>query len=234
MVRFEPGAPRRAIVGRDLRRVIQHGHRRSLDVWQQRRPSCADEPTVHDAPGRPSIGPCVMPSGRSSCRCSPSCSCTAPGSIRLLDPPFIRYLRAGLPGGPNVLLTVRGRTSGRPRSVPVAMLQVADRRFVQAAYGEVGWVRNLRAVGRAAVTQGRHWTSWRRSNCLPMSRPCSCVMRWPRFDGPACCDASWARSHGRRSGCCATSGPHRRHARRRTWSRRVVSRSSNCARPLAR
>ena len=76
--------------------------------------------------------------------------------IRLLNPPFIRYLGAGLPGGPNVLLTVRGRTSGRPRSLPVAMLQVADRRFIQAAYGEVGWVRNLRAVGRAAVTHGRH------------------------------------------------------------------------------
>ena len=76
--------------------------------------------------------------------------------IRLLNPLFVRYLRAGLPGGPNVLLTVRGRTSGRPRSTPVAMLRLDDRRFVQAAYGEVGWVRNLRAAGRAAVTQGRH------------------------------------------------------------------------------
>lgn len=76
--------------------------------------------------------------------------------IRLLNPIFIRYLRAGLPGGPNVLLTVRGRTSGRPRSTPVAMLLLADRRFVQAAYGDVGWVRNLRAAGRAIVTQGRH------------------------------------------------------------------------------
>ena len=76
--------------------------------------------------------------------------------IRLLNPPFIRYLRAGLPAGPNVLLTVRGRSTGRPHSTPVAMLQVADRRFVQAAYGEVGWVRNLRASGRATVTQGRH------------------------------------------------------------------------------
>ncbi len=75
--------------------------------------------------------------------------------IRLLNPLFIRYLRAGLPGGPNVLLTVRGRTTGRPRSTPVAILRLADRRFVQAAYGEVDWVRNLRAVGQATVTQGR-------------------------------------------------------------------------------
>src|ERR1700690_4070120 len=75
--------------------------------------------------------------------------------IRLLNPLFIRYLRAGLPGGPNVLLTVRGRTSGRPRSTPVAMLRLGDRRFVQAAYGDVGWVRNLRVAGEALVTQGR-------------------------------------------------------------------------------
>src|SRR5450759_3933354 len=30
-------------------------------------------------------------------------------AIRLLNPVFTRYLGAGLPGGPNVLLTVRGR-----------------------------------------------------------------------------------------------------------------------------
>src|ERR1700690_3013332 len=75
--------------------------------------------------------------------------------IRLVNPLFIRYLRAGLQGGPNVLLTVRGRTSGPPRSPPVAMLRLGDRRFVQAAYGDVGWVRNLRAAGEAVVTQGR-------------------------------------------------------------------------------
>jgi len=75
--------------------------------------------------------------------------------IRLLNPLFVRYLAAGLPAGPNVLLSVRGRSSGRPRRTPVAMLRVADRRFVQAAYGEVGWVRNLRAAGQAVVTQGR-------------------------------------------------------------------------------
>jgi deazaflavin-dependent oxidoreductase (nitroreductase family) len=76
--------------------------------------------------------------------------------IRLLNPLFIRYLRAGMPGGPNVLLTVRGRTTGQPRSAPVAMLRLGDRRFVQAAYGDGGWVQNLRAAGQAVVTRGRH------------------------------------------------------------------------------
>lgn len=77
-------------------------------------------------------------------------------AIRLLNPIFIRYLRVGLPGGPNVLFTVRGRSSGRSRAAPVAMMQFGDRRFVQAAFGEVNWVRNLRAAGQAVVTKGRH------------------------------------------------------------------------------
>lgn len=75
--------------------------------------------------------------------------------IRLLNPAFSRYLAAGLPGGPNVLLAVRGRSSGRWHRTPVAMLKVGNRRFVQASFGEVNWVRNLRASGEAVVTTGR-------------------------------------------------------------------------------
>lgn len=56
---------------------------------------------------------------------------------------------------PSALLTVRGRTSGQPRSFPVATLEVGGRLFVQASYGEVDWVRNLRASGEAVVKRGR-------------------------------------------------------------------------------
>jgi deazaflavin-dependent oxidoreductase (nitroreductase family) len=76
--------------------------------------------------------------------------------IRLLNPVFSRYLDLGLPGGPNVLLTVRGRSSGRRRSTPVALLEFDGRRFAQAPYGVVSWVRNLRAARQAVVRQGRH------------------------------------------------------------------------------
>lgn len=55
-----------------------------------------------------------------------------------------------------MLLTVRGRSSGQSRAAPVAMMQWGDRRFLQAAFGEVNWVRNLRAAGQAVVTKGRH------------------------------------------------------------------------------
>jgi deazaflavin-dependent oxidoreductase (nitroreductase family) len=69
--------------------------------------------------------------------------------------PLVRWVIVrGLPAGPNVLLTVRGRTSGQPRSTPVAMLELDGRRYLQASFGEVHWVRNLRAAGEARITQG--------------------------------------------------------------------------------
>ncbi|MGZ6341777.1 MAG: nitroreductase family deazaflavin-dependent oxidoreductase [Candidatus Limnocylindrales bacterium] len=78
-----------------------------------------------------------------------------PSMVPLLNPLVRRVLGAGLPFGPNVLLTVRGRTSGLPRTIPVAILEVRGRRFVQSPFGEVNWVRNLRAAGEAVVSKGR-------------------------------------------------------------------------------
>ncbi|HEY8868744.1 MAG TPA: nitroreductase/quinone reductase family protein [Candidatus Limnocylindrales bacterium] len=69
--------------------------------------------------------------------------------------PLVRFvLRSGLPAAPNVLLFVRGRVSGRPYATPVAMWELGDRRFVQASFGEVNWVRNLRASGEAVIRRG--------------------------------------------------------------------------------
>jgi deazaflavin-dependent oxidoreductase (nitroreductase family) len=78
-----------------------------------------------------------------------------PWLVRGVGPIFGRALRAGLPGGPNMLVTVRGRSSGVPRSFPAAVLPLGDRWYLQAAYGEVNWVRNLRASREAVLTSGR-------------------------------------------------------------------------------
>jgi deazaflavin-dependent oxidoreductase (nitroreductase family) len=64
-------------------------------------------------------------------------------------------LAAGVPMGPNKLITVRGRKSGLPRSTPLAIVEHAGRRGVISPFGEVNWVRNLRAAGRATITVGR-------------------------------------------------------------------------------
>jgi deazaflavin-dependent oxidoreductase (nitroreductase family) len=63
-------------------------------------------------------------------------------------------MRLGMPMGPNVLMTVRGRTSGLPRTAPVAVSEIEGRRYVVGAYGDVQWVRNLRAAGVATIRIG--------------------------------------------------------------------------------
>jgi deazaflavin-dependent oxidoreductase (nitroreductase family) len=64
-------------------------------------------------------------------------------------------LRAGLKMGTTSLLTVRGRKSGQPHTVPVVLVEEDGRRFLVAPYGVVQWVRNIRAQGEATLTRGR-------------------------------------------------------------------------------
>jgi deazaflavin-dependent oxidoreductase (nitroreductase family) len=61
-------------------------------------------------------------------------------------------LAARVPLGFNRLVTIRGRKSGLPRITPLAVIEVSGRRWVWAPWGEVHWVRNLRAAGRATIT----------------------------------------------------------------------------------
>src|SRR5262249_23221475 len=71
----------------------------------------------------------------------------------LLTNPISRFLlAAGVPLGVNGLITVRGRRSGRPRTTPVSIIRVGGGRWVWAPWGDVQWVRNLRAARRATIT----------------------------------------------------------------------------------
>ena len=63
-------------------------------------------------------------------------------------------LRVGLGPRETYLLTVAGRRSGEPRSTPVTLVEEGERRWLVAPYGEVAWVRNLRAAGRATLSRG--------------------------------------------------------------------------------
>ena len=79
----------------------------------------------------------------------------APRIVALLNPVVRRLMRAGIPLGPNVELTVRGRASGLPRTFPVALIETGGRMFIQSPYGEVNWVLNLRADGSATLARGK-------------------------------------------------------------------------------
>src|SRR5581483_5431223 len=53
------------------------------------------------------------------------------------------------------ILTVRGRKSGLPRSVPIVTLERNGQRYLVSPYGIVDWVRNLQAAGEATLVRGR-------------------------------------------------------------------------------
>jgi deazaflavin-dependent oxidoreductase (nitroreductase family) len=87
-----------------------------------------------------------------------------PFYVRLGNALTLTLLRAGFKlKGPYLLfgnysmylLTVRGRKSGLPRTVSLAIIQRNGKRYVGSVYGIVDWVRNLRATGEAVLTRGR-------------------------------------------------------------------------------
>jgi deazaflavin-dependent oxidoreductase (nitroreductase family) len=75
--------------------------------------------------------------------------------VRLATPFMTRLLARGVTIRPLALLTVRGRSTGRHYTAPVAVLERAGQFWVAALFGEVGWTRNLRAAGQAMLIQGR-------------------------------------------------------------------------------
>ena len=84
-----------------------------------------------------------------------SAAATAPRYVTMFTPVAKFLLAAGVPLGFNGLVTVRGRKSGQPRTTPVAIIEVKGRLWIWAPFGEVHWVRNLRAAGRATITRKR-------------------------------------------------------------------------------
>ena len=84
----------------------------------------------------------------------------APMYVRAANVMTTTLLRAGikLVGAgkyPMYLLTVRGRKSGLPRTIPIAIWERNGKRYIGSVYGIVDWVRNLRAAREAILTRGR-------------------------------------------------------------------------------
>jgi deazaflavin-dependent oxidoreductase (nitroreductase family) len=75
--------------------------------------------------------------------------------LRVVSTMITTLLRLGLPVGPSALLSVRGRKSGRIYTIPIALVENSGTRWLVAAFGEVNWVRNLRAAGQAQLTRRR-------------------------------------------------------------------------------
>lgn len=78
-----------------------------------------------------------------------------PAWVAVFTPLVRLLLRSGMPLGVNGLITIRGRKTGLPRTNPVAIIEVGGRRWIWAPWGDVHWVRNLRAAGHATITRRR-------------------------------------------------------------------------------
>lgn len=77
-------------------------------------------------------------------------------AVRISNAIVAALLRRGVKMGTNSLLTVAGRKSGEPRTTPVTLLEWQGERYLQSPFGQVNWVRNLRAAGHATLTRGQH------------------------------------------------------------------------------
>jgi hypothetical protein len=75
---------------------------------------------------------------------------------RRLNKAGVFLTSAGLGPRDAVTLTVAGRTTGKPRRLPILKTAVAGVDYLVSLAGESEWVRNVRhAAGRATIRRGR-------------------------------------------------------------------------------
>ena len=81
-----------------------------------------------------------------------------PSIVPLFNHVIRSFLRIGVPMGPVGLLTVKGRLTGKSRRNPVGLFKHDGRSYLFSTFGNVNWVRNLRAAGQATIRKGFHKT----------------------------------------------------------------------------
>ncbi len=72
---------------------------------------------------------------------------------KLVNLIYRTLLRLGIGPEHTYLLTVRGRTTGKPYSTPVTLVEEPSARWLVAPYGQVSWVRNACAAGSVKLTR---------------------------------------------------------------------------------
>ena len=103
--------------------------------------------------------------------------------VRINNAMTTSLVRLGVPIGSFALLTVPGRKSGKPITTPIATFPQDGSRYLIATYGEVNWVRNLRAAGGAAtLSKGRRTEQIQATEVEP--RSAAPVLREALRSGP--------------------------------------------------
>jgi deazaflavin-dependent oxidoreductase (nitroreductase family) len=76
------------------------------------------------------------------------------GTVRFVNRIQVRLNRWNISPPGTYVLTVQGRKSGKPYSLPVRLIEHNDKRWLVAPYGEVEWVKNARALGEVSLSRG--------------------------------------------------------------------------------
>lgn len=92
-------------------------------------------------------------------------------------------LQRGVNVGSMALLTVPGRKSGLPRTTPIFLLERDGERWLSTPYGEVNWVRNLRAAGRGTLTRGQRTELITTTELSPTEA--APILKWALASAPA-------------------------------------------------
>ncbi len=79
-----------------------------------------------------------------------------PFYIPLFNHVIRTFLRIGVPLGYVGLLSVKGRNTGKIRRNPVGLFELNGRQYLFSTFGDVNWVRNLRASKTAKIRHGFH------------------------------------------------------------------------------
>ena len=81
----------------------------------------------------------------------------APGRVTrsVVNPLVSALVKLGVPLKGAGVLSVRGRTTGDWRSVPVNPLSFEGEQFLVAPRGETQWVKNMRAAASGRIRRGR-------------------------------------------------------------------------------
>jgi deazaflavin-dependent oxidoreductase (nitroreductase family) len=90
-----------------------------------------------------------------------------PSIVTFFNPMVRRLLALGVPMGPNALMTVRGRNSGKDYTFPVATIEASGKEYLFSPFGEVNWVANLRAAGELTLRRGRRTRRMRAVELAP-------------------------------------------------------------------
>ncbi|BBY03365.1 nitroreductase family deazaflavin-dependent oxidoreductase [Mycobacterium seoulense] len=78
-----------------------------------------------------------------------------PRYLKPMNRVMMAVQRLGIPTGPAMVLTVRGRKSGRLRSTPMTPFEFEGGLYVVAGYPGADWAANARAAGAGTLSRGR-------------------------------------------------------------------------------